>query len=156
MTWSEGYGYYSFNRTLAPRCWFDVEAFEAELAEAHKEQGTAPSEATAHLRAAMQLYRGNLFGDLPVGDWHIVRREELKREYLDGLLWLAQLLYAQADYPGAIEAYHKAIQADPYLEGAHRGLMASYACQSERSQALASASCFSHSSYIPSLSRRIQ
>jgi DNA-binding SARP family transcriptional activator len=70
------------------------------------------------------------------GEWFLLRREELRRKYLDALLNLGQLLGARGDYAHAAECYRRAIEKDEVLEEAHRELMRCYARLGERGQAL--------------------
>jgi len=125
---------YRFNRTRA--CWFDVDEFEAKLAQAARGQTSAPERALAALQAALQLYQGDFVEDLLDGEWFLLRREELRRKYLDALLQLGQLFFAREDYARAADAYRRAIEKDEVLEEAHRELMRCYARQGERGQAL--------------------
>jgi predicted ATPase/two-component SAPR family response regulator len=129
-------GRYSFNRSLS--YFFDVEAFESELAEARRHGVGAPERALRHLEAAVDLYKGDFLEELAVaeGDWTLLRQEELRREYLGALLTLGRLLFESARYPEAATAYRKAITHDELLEAAHRGLMRCYAALGERGQAL--------------------
>jgi predicted ATPase/DNA-binding SARP family transcriptional activator len=126
--------HYYFNRARA--YWFDVEAFEANLAQAAQLQATAPEQAMAVLQAALDLYQGDFVEDLLEGDWFLLRREELRRKYLDALLQLGQLFFAREDYVRAAEMYRRAIEKDEVLEAAHRELMRCYARSGERGQAL--------------------
>ena len=64
------------------------------------------------------------------------RREELRRKYLDAVLDLGQLLFAQRDYARAAESYRRAIEKEAVLETAHRELMRCLARLGERGQAL--------------------
>ncbi|HSD85739.1 MAG TPA: BTAD domain-containing putative transcriptional regulator, partial [Anaerolineae bacterium] len=125
---------YRFNRTRA--YWFDVEIFEANLVQAARRQTSAPERAMALLQAALDLYQGDLVEDLLEGEWFLLRREELRRKYLNALLQLGQLYFAQADYTRAAELYRRAIDKDEVLEEAHRELMRCYARSGERGQAL--------------------
>jgi len=52
------------------------------------------------------------------------------------LLLLGGLLFGQARYEPAAQAYRRAIAQDGYLEAAHRELMRCYARLGERGQAL--------------------
>jgi DNA-binding SARP family transcriptional activator len=125
---------YRFNRTLDYR--FDVEVFEADLVQASRVQTQTPDRAIALLQEAIALYRGDFVEDFLEGEWFLLRREELRRKYLDALLNLGQLLSARRDYAHAAECYRRAIEKDEVLEEAHRELMRCYARLGERGQAL--------------------
>jgi non-specific serine/threonine protein kinase len=125
---------YRFNRALNYR--FDVETFESNLAQAVRLQAHTPERAIALLQEAIELYRGDFVEEYVAGEWFLLRREELRRKYLDGLLRLGQLLFAQGDYARAAEAYRRAVDKDEVLEEAHRELMRCYARLGERGQAL--------------------
>lgn len=125
---------YTFNRSLS--YWYDVEAFEAGLAEASRVQQTAPERAVEHLKAALTLYRGDFLEDFPDDDWVLARREDLRRQQLQALLTLGWLLLEAGRQAEAAESYRGAITRDGYLEAAHRGLMRSLARQGEPGQAL--------------------
>jgi DNA-binding SARP family transcriptional activator len=56
--------------------------------------------------------------------------------YLDALLRLGGLQFADGRYAEAAETFQAAIATDSYLEQAHRELMRCYARQGERGQAL--------------------
>jgi predicted ATPase/DNA-binding SARP family transcriptional activator len=125
---------YTFNRALP--YWFDLEAFESNLAEAHRLQANNPAQAISHLEKAMQHYRGEFLEGWNSGEWHFQRRQELEREYLNVLLTLGHLHFAQAHYAQAADAYLRAIATDSYLETAHRELIRCYARLGECGQAL--------------------
>jgi DNA-binding SARP family transcriptional activator len=125
---------YRFNRALDYS--FDVEVFEANLAQASRNRARTPDRAIALLQDAIALYRGDFLEDFLEGEWFLLRREELRRKYLDALLNLGQLLGARGDYAHAAECYRRAIEKDEVLEEAHRELMRCYARLGERGQAL--------------------
>jgi two-component SAPR family response regulator len=128
-------GRYSFNRSLD--YWFDVEAFESELAEARRHGAGAPERAIRHLEEAIDLYKGDFLEDLAIeGEWALERQEELRRLYGEALLELGGLLSEEGRYDEAAQAYRKAIAHDELLEAAHRELMRCHARLGERSQAL--------------------
>jgi predicted ATPase/two-component SAPR family response regulator len=129
-------GRYSFNRSLD--YWFDVEAFESELAEARRHGAGAPGRAIRHLEEAIDLYKGDFLEELAVaeGEWALERQEELRRLHGEALLGLGGLLSQEGRYAEAAEAYRKAIAHDELLEAAHRELMRCHARLGERSQAL--------------------
>ena len=113
-----------------------MEVFEANLARARRVQARAPVRAIGLLQEALALYQGDLVEDFLEGEWFLLRREELRRKHLDGLLLLGQLHVTQQEYARAAEAYRQAIEKDEVLEEAHRELMRCYARLGERGQAL--------------------
>jgi DNA-binding SARP family transcriptional activator len=88
------------------------------------------------LQEASDLYQGDFVEDLLEGEWFLLRREDLRRKYLDALLGLGQLCFTQQEYARAAEVYRRALEKDEVLEQAHRELMRCYARLGERGQAL--------------------
>ncbi len=127
---------YVFNRALA--YWFDVEAFEQQIADSRWLIEKQPDRAVAisHLQSAISLYQGDFLIDLPTGDWVMLRREALSKLYVNALMELGQLLFTAARYADAASIYQQAIARDNYLEAAHREWMRCLARQGERNQAL--------------------
>jgi LuxR family maltose regulon positive regulatory protein len=125
---------YRFNRALNYE--FDVEVFEAHLAQASRAQTQSPDRAIGLLQKAITLYQGDFVEDFCDGDWFLLWREDLRRKYLEALLNLGQLLFTQREYARAAEAYRRALEKDEMLEEAHRELMRCYARLGERGQAL--------------------
>lgn len=125
---------YRFNRARAH--WFDVDVFETHLAQAVRVQDSAPERAIALLQTALDLYQGDFVEDLLEGEWFLLRREELRRKYLDALLQLGLLYFGREDYARAAEMYRRVIDKDDVLEEAHRELMRCFARSGERGQAL--------------------
>ena len=87
---------YRCNRELNYR--FDVEVLEANLAQAHGVRTHTPSHAIALLQEAIALYQGDFTEDFLEGEWFLLRHEELRRKYLEGLVLLGQLYFAQSEY----------------------------------------------------------
>lgn len=105
---------------------YDVELFEAQVADARRtlrDDTGAQTQAIATLRSAVELYQGDFLADLMGGDWIFFRREELRKEFLQALLLLGQLLSEQKQYTQAIAVYEKALAQDNYLEVVHRELI---------------------------------
>jgi DNA-binding SARP family transcriptional activator len=129
---------YTVNRALG--CWFDVDAFETRLAAAGPLQNNGRAQETRAIRHALEeavaLYGGDFLEDIVDGEWHLPRREHLRRRYQEGLFGLGQLCMAEGQYSQAAEVYRRAIAHDPYLEAAHRELLRCYARQGERGQAV--------------------
>src|SRR5262249_15542816 len=122
--------HYAFNRALGAE--YDVDEFEAGLAQAARLRTHAPEQALALLAADLERYQCEFVEDLLEGEWFRLRREALRRKYLDGLLDLGQLHFAQGDYAAAAAAYRRAIEKENVLESAHRELMRCYERLGER------------------------
>lgn len=125
---------YCFNRSLD--YWFDVEAFETHLSQAHRLQTQEPVRAMYHLEEALKLYQGDFLEGAAMGDWYLPRQRELKKRYQHALLTLGQLFFRAGQYPQAADTYHRLIEHDSLQEVAHRELMRCHARQGEHSQAL--------------------
>jgi predicted ATPase/DNA-binding SARP family transcriptional activator len=125
---------YAFNRSL--NYWFDVEAFETYLANARRVREHSPEQAIRHFQDAVKLYRGDFVQDWVDGEWFVARRAELREKYLDALLTLGQLLFAETNYAQAAATYRQVIEHDNYVEAAHRELMRCCARLGEPGQAL--------------------
>lgn len=133
-------GAYAVNRELP--LWYDAAVLEQRLQEVAA-LGPADAlppgqraEAIAWLEEAVGLWRGDFVADLDAGEWAILRGEELRMVYLQGLLDLGRLYLLDGQYERAAAAYRRALAEDPYLELARRELMRCLARQGERSRAL--------------------
>jgi predicted ATPase/DNA-binding SARP family transcriptional activator/DNA-binding CsgD family transcriptional regulator len=119
--------------------WVDVPAFEALLAD------PPPAEAGGvdRLRAAVALYGGDFLAGVDVPDaptfeeWAALERERLRQLAVRALRRLAAGAAAGGDPDGAVEALRRALALEPWLEEAHRELMAVLAGAGRRSEALA-------------------
>ena len=109
----------------------DVEEFEATAAAAECD----PS--INRLRAAIDLYGGELLPEDPFDEWAIGRREALRERHLALLLDLARLHGEAADLGAAASALQEALLTEPLHEPAHRELMRIYALTGRRQRALA-------------------
>ena len=128
-------GVYAFDRSVSHT--YDVERFEALLlaAKEHEARG-ALGEAAESLQACVQLWQGDFLQDVDAGDWVVVRREELRRNYLEALIRLGQFRLAEARFDTAEQALQTAIRFDPYFEASYRELMRCHARKGEAGQAL--------------------
>lgn len=125
---------YRFNRTLNYS--LDVERFESNLEQAARVQVGSSEIAVNLLEQALRLYAGDFVQDFLEGDWFLLRREELRRKYLDAWLTLGRLHFERQDYARAADAFRRAIEKDNLLEQAHRELIRSYARVGERGLAI--------------------
>jgi LuxR family maltose regulon positive regulatory protein len=114
-------GRYAFDRRQPH--WYDVEVFEAHLRQARAARGTP--EALSHLRAAVELYRGDYLSGWNA-EWAVERRERLRAQYLEALLTLAKATLTAGEPAAALAWFQQALQADPYLEAACLGALRCY------------------------------
>src|SRR5215208_4936398 len=110
--------------------WVDVEAFEEAATTARHAQDPAA------LRAAIDLYAGELLPEDRYEPWTEERRAQLKELYLSLLLELAALYEERKEFGEAIEVLGRVVAQDPTHEGAHVGLMRVYALLGKRREAL--------------------
>jgi predicted ATPase/DNA-binding SARP family transcriptional activator len=94
----------------------DIDAFENMLAGARK----APDESRAELlRAALDLYQGDLLENEPGLEWTLGRRESLRQTWQEASLQLAGLDLAQDRLNQAISRVRAIVVAEPTNEAAH-------------------------------------
>ena len=90
----------------------------------------------AKLRAAADLYAGDLLPDVPDADWLTVRRDELRETHREVLVMLATMVRLQAPEEALI-LLNRVLESNPVHEGAVRALMQALAQLGRRSEALA-------------------
>jgi len=127
---------YMFNRRLDYS--YDVEEFEALLAQAEQALAGSPAEAEACLQKAVALYKGEFLDGMSFTgeEWCSWRREELEQRCLAALQMLGDLRMARKAYPEALEAYRKLLVRDPLREETHRAVMRCLALSGDRNAAL--------------------
>jgi predicted ATPase/DNA-binding SARP family transcriptional activator/Tfp pilus assembly protein PilF len=128
---------YSFNRSL--NYWCDLHEFETLLGSIGSIANLKPADRSAaiqRLESAVQLWRGDFVEDLDAGEWAIFQREELRQRYVQALIDLGALHFADAHYDRAAAAYRRLLSLDAYLELAHRELMRCLVRQGEVGHAL--------------------
>ncbi|HEV2950722.1 MAG TPA: BTAD domain-containing putative transcriptional regulator, partial [Actinomycetota bacterium] len=126
-------GRYRLN--VGPRVGLDIEVFEAaaERGDAARRAGDVETAKAAYQRAA-GFYRG----DLCIGSdvRHVLDRERLLVRYLAIQAALADSLFAEGDYEGALARSLDLLGHDPCREDAHRLVIRCYMRIGERAQAL--------------------
>lgn len=128
---------YSFNRSL--NYWCDLHEFEALLGAIGSPTNLKPADrsvALQRLESAVQLWRGDFVEDLDAGEWAIFKREELRQRYVQALIDLGALHFADAHYDRAAAVYRRLLALDAYLELAHRELMRCLVRQGEAGHAV--------------------
>ncbi|HEX2914676.1 MAG TPA: tetratricopeptide repeat protein [Chloroflexia bacterium] len=111
--------------------WLDLDAFQNLLNRARTASNPLP-----HLEEAISLYSGDLLEEDPYEEWLSVRRDELKRDFQQALLLVAQAYRQSAAYPAAIAALQRILAKDPSNEAAHRELILVYTLSGQRNEAL--------------------
>ncbi|HUG15262.1 MAG TPA: tetratricopeptide repeat protein [Thermomicrobiales bacterium] len=112
------------------RAWVDADAFE------HAAGAALRSGSVADLRAALDLYTGELLPEDRYEDWASALRERLRGLHLSLLSALAGALEGAGDAAGAIDALESVLAADPTDEAAARRLMRAYTASGQRHRAL--------------------
>jgi DNA-binding SARP family transcriptional activator len=109
-------------------CWVDAWAFERLLvqAEAAEREGRG-ARARALTEHALALYRGPFLGGDAGAAWAVPLRERCRRRFLRRVTRLAQALEAAGEWPAAIDAYERGLEADELAEELYQGLMGCYA-----------------------------
>ncbi len=115
------------------RVWVDAHAFASAVASAAP---LAEPERRAALRAALDLYAGDLLADEPYLDWLVARREGLRTTRERVVLDLAVLDLAAGEPLAALGPLFDLLGSDPTVEEAHRAAMRAYAAAGQREAAL--------------------
>ena len=132
---------------LAPDAWIEITENVVRLAPPdgistdltlfeHAAREGLKSRHLRDLEQATALYTGDLLPmDLYV-PWTETPRDHIRQLYLDLLLALAEQYRLRGDLAAAAETFRLALDKDPLLEAAHRGLMRIFARQGQRNRAL--------------------
>jgi DNA-binding SARP family transcriptional activator len=121
-------GCYALNPKLKWR--IDREEFLSALSQAHLANLTGRSgEAIGHYQRAVQLYRGPLFEDDPVGDWYLPEQRHLNDLYLEALESLGKIYLDLGELTSTARLGLLALANDPCCEPIHRLLMRCYALE---------------------------
>lgn len=117
-----------FDVQINPRAeiWLDVDAFR---------ENTRPDANLDELRAAVDLYQGDLLEDV-YEDWCLETRRELRQTYLHLLDRLAQGLQAQNHLDEALVYAQKWVDEEPLDETAHRRFLSLLALTGDRNRAI--------------------
>jgi LuxR family maltose regulon positive regulatory protein len=114
----------------------DADAFDEHLVAARNAEGEgAPSVALDHLLAAVALYRGDLFADVPEAEWLTFDRDHYRRQFVAAATRAGQLLVGLSELDRAEAVGRAAISADPWAEDAHAVLVSAAVARSDRAAA---------------------
>lgn len=112
-------GRYVIGQTASVR--YDVEQFRRSVEAVAQTDDDVQRESL--WRGALEQYRGDFVAGEEFRDWVTPVREELRRSAERVALDLGRHLLTGADPRAAIPVFHRALDLDPLLEAAHRGLM---------------------------------
>jgi DNA-binding SARP family transcriptional activator len=113
---------------------YDVEEFE-KASDMALRQESSKEEIMRNGNKAIELYRGEFLRDSSL-NWCLHSREKLRQTLVHVVMRLAALHREKGNLGESIWLYHRAIEEDPFLERAHRGLMRCYALHGERPKAI--------------------
>jgi LuxR family maltose regulon positive regulatory protein len=118
-------------------CTVDADEFLSlcQQGEQREEVGD-PKAALAAYRAALELYRGDFLAEEPYAAWAELRRERLRRAFIDLLYRLAAVYERQGAFMRAVDCLKRLIQTDAWEEQAYQRLMLLYVSRRMRTAAL--------------------
>ena len=88
------------------------------------------------LRRTLALYRGDFLEDIAAGDWHLERRDLLRRRWVEGMFALGSALNVLERYAEAAEVYRALVAREELHEEAYRRLMTSLVKAGQRDHAI--------------------
>lgn len=109
-----------------PHVEVDAVRFERLLDEAEAVRTTTPSAALERYRAALELWRGEPFEELPAGGWVVHERDRLRQRFVEASLRTAEIHLAAGEPADALARAFDCLQVEPWSEEAHRLLIASH------------------------------
>ena len=115
----------------------DVDEFDAHVAAAARaESDGAPSLALEHHLAAAELYRDDLYVDLPEADWFALEREHYRSRFVASAVRAGELLLGRGDVDAAEAVAQRALAVDRWSEPAYAVLVGGALARGDRSAAL--------------------
>jgi len=115
--------------------WTDVAIFEQAFASLHQSGAGFNSQCAQTLRAAAQLYQGDLLEGW-YQNWCLCERERLQGMYLVMLDRLSGYCEARQEYETGLEYCARVLQLDPAREHTHQQMMRLYHLRGDRTSAL--------------------
>ena len=118
---------YRFNRTLDYE--YDVESFQAELANAKKARDS--EETIVHYRAAIASYHGDFLPKIDL-EWALIEREKYHQSFVHAASELSTLYMKTGNYTQAAALANRALEEDNYNETFYRSAMMAYSALNDR------------------------
>ena len=115
--------------------WTDVRALEAAVEAAQCFSGLTGAALSAAAARLIDAYPGALLGE-DGAPWVAKPRDALRARFTRTLTGLGEELERRGEWPGAIDIYRRALEADNLAELFYRGLMRSLAAHGEQADAL--------------------
>jgi len=116
--------------------WFDLPVFHSSLRAAGRLRDADPLSAAERYRAAVRIYRGELFADDPDFDPFAGPREEARRGLTLALRRLALAAFEEGDLDTSVAYLLRALAVDPVQEDAARWLMLLHAATGRQAEAV--------------------
>lgn len=124
-------GCYLLNPEL--KWWIDRSEFRSSVHQAQlASRASQLQRAIDAYQHAVELYRGPLFEEEPVGQWFLAEQHQLKEMYLQALERLAEIYYDAGELSAAVRFGQLAITVDRCRESTHRILMRCFAQQHQQ------------------------
>ena len=123
---------------LVTGTWLRIDADEFDehvAAAARAEAAGAAGEALDHHRAAVALYRGDLYADVAGAEWSDEGRDHYRARFAAAAVRAGQLLATQGDLDEADDLAHRAIAVDPWAEDAYAVLVTTALARDDRGRA---------------------
>jgi DNA-binding SARP family transcriptional activator len=121
---------------VGSRLHLDVDRFDELLAAAGRaaSEGNASAALDHHL-AATDLYRGDLFADVPEAEWLAMDRAHYRSRFVASAIRAAELLVGRGDTVQAEDLARRALVADPWNEEAFAALASAALARGDQSGA---------------------
>ena len=114
----------------------DVDQFEEHVAGAARAEAEGtPSLALGHNLAAVALYRGEAFEGLGDADWIALEREHFRSRFVAAATRAGELLIGQGNLEEAERMAWRAVEVDPWAEGAYAVLVSAALARGDRAAA---------------------
>lgn len=114
----------------------DLDEFESHVAAAvQAEADGVPSLTLEHDLAAVDLYRDDLFADLPDAEWLVLDREHYRIRFVNAAVRAGQLLLGRREPDAAETVAHRALAVDRWAEEAYAVLIGAAMARRDRSGA---------------------
>ncbi|GAC1359626.1 MAG: hypothetical protein NVSMB44_09750 [Ktedonobacteraceae bacterium] len=123
---------------LAPqeRIWVDADAFDTYVNQLRSNHAQSAEQREQALREAIALYRGDFLPEERDAEWVVVRRQELRRDWIELQLESADLCFQREDFAATIRVLNTLLAKEPTNEAAIQRMMVVLARSRRRVEAL--------------------